>query len=94
MERHEKLQIIFNILLVICITILIFTLIVLLKNKDVIALDPLNYGMKLHNFTSCSCVDEKSDVWYSLESGFKNVKIFKGDEYKFKYFSNFNLSNP
>lgn len=60
------------ILMIIFICLLIFTIITLIKNKDLIISDPLNYGMKIHNFTSCSCFDFYGNNWKSKNGGFIN----------------------
>jgi Cu/Zn superoxide dismutase len=72
MEKQQLLQIIFNVLLLIAIITLIYTTMTLVKNKEIIQLDPLSYGMKIHNFTSCSCIDSDGKNWFSEKGGFVN----------------------
>jgi len=60
------------ILMLIFICLLIFTIITLVKNKDIIMSDSLVYGMKVHNFTSCSCFDSQGNNWESTLNGFIN----------------------
>ena len=50
-------QITFNLLLFIVIIVLISVLIIFVKNIDLIKLDSIVYGMKIHNYSSCSCQD-------------------------------------
>lgn len=68
--RIQLLSVLFIILLIITIIIMIFTINLFLKNKDLITSDPLTYGMKIHNFTSCSCFDNQGKDWYSYNGGF------------------------
>lgn len=62
------------ILMIIAICVLLFTVITLIKNKDIIISDPLVYGMKVHNFTSCSCFDGQGNNWQSKDNGFVTTK--------------------
>lgn len=79
-ERSELLQLLFLLVIMIFIVVMIITLVTLIKNKDVIILDPLNYGMKVHNFTSCSCFDSSGNFWESRDKGFvKKNSILYGD---------------
>lgn len=80
MEKKEIIQITFNILLVIAICFMLFTIITLLKNKELITTDPLVYGMKIHNFTYCSCFDDKGSNWVS-EGGTFTTKRYEGYSY-------------
>jgi len=64
------MQIIFLALLIIAICAMIFTVITLIKNKNIIISDPLIYGMKVHNFTKCSCLDSDGKFWDSEGKGF------------------------
>ena len=75
MERSEKIQIIFLVLIAALIFLMIFTISIFLKNKNLITQDPLKYGMQIHNFTSCSCIDGKGESWYSYEGGFINKNV-------------------
>lgn len=68
--KSETNQIIFNILLFIIIIILFVTIVILVKNINIIKSDSIIYGMKIHNFTSCSCIDDKGLTWTSSENGF------------------------
>lgn len=70
MQRREFVEIIFVLLLAVAIAVMIFTTITLLKNKDLITKDPLSYGMRVHNFTSCSCIDRNNKGWDSKDGGF------------------------
>lgn len=58
---NEKTTIAFNFLLFIAIIVLIAVLIIFVKNINLIKSDSLVYGMKVHNFTSCSCQDDKGN---------------------------------
>jgi competence protein ComGC len=72
--KSNKLNIIFLVLMVIAICIMLFLIVTLIKNKDIITSDPLNYGMKMHNFTTCSCMDSEYTRWESNDSGFINTR--------------------
>lgn len=50
-------QVIFLVLIMVFICMLAFTIFFLIKNKELITTDAIVYGMKMHNFTSCSCID-------------------------------------
>lgn len=53
------------------IFLMIYMIILVVKYKDEIRLDPLVYGMKAHNYTDCSCLDLKGNLWQSNgEQGF------------------------
>jgi len=68
--KRENLNIIFLILMVICIFLFVYTIIQLIQNKDLITSDPITYGMKIHNLTYCSCIDSIGNSWESTEKGF------------------------
>ena len=68
--RADFKSIIFLFLMIIFISVMIVLIIFLIHNKDVILQDPITYGMKEHNFTSCSCMDSKGITWTSTENGF------------------------
>lgn len=70
MEKKEKMQLVFNILLIIIIAIMIIAIIFLVRNKNIIQSDPLIYGMNIHKFSSCSCVDKNGLWWKSVGNGF------------------------
>ena len=57
MEENTK-SILFLILISIFIVLLIVVIVILLKNKDLITSDAIDYGMNMHNFSSCSCMDQ------------------------------------
>lgn len=61
------------ILLAASILALVSATVILVKNKNIIASDPLIYGMSLHNFTSCSCFDQAGTEWSSTDKGFLNI---------------------
>lgn len=90
MEKNQVMQIISNLLLVITIGVLIFTTITLIKNKDIIIKDPLTYGMGVHNFSECSCLDYNHKMWYSENGGFINREV--NDAVKKDYDMNINIS--
>jgi hypothetical protein len=54
-------------MIVIFIISLVFTIVYLIKNANLIKSDPFMYAMKQHNFTSCSCFD--SDGKYYENNG-------------------------
>jgi hypothetical protein len=58
------------ILIVILLAFLFFTTVALVKNIKYIREDPLNFGMKVNGFSSCSCLDNSSRMWTSNGSGF------------------------
>jgi hypothetical protein len=74
-----KTDYIYIILIFIFIVLLIFTIIYFVKNANLIKSDPLIYGMKKHNFTSCSCFDSKGNNYQSYGEGF----IFVDNSLKF-----------
>ena len=62
MEKGEIKQIVFLVLIVILIFLLIFTIVTLIKNKEIITKDAIVYGMKMHNFSSCTCLDNSGNI--------------------------------
>jgi len=74
-ERNEWLQLIYLIVIIIFIGVMIITIITFVKNKNLIVSDPLNYGMEIHNFTSCTCFDNQGNHWLSTENGFVNKRL-------------------
>jgi len=61
------------VLILICIFLFTYTIIQLVKNKDLITSDPINYGMKVHNFTYCRCIDDSGYSWESEGKILKRV---------------------
>ncbi len=76
-EKNKKMiiQVLFLIFLAIAITAMISTTVILIKNKDIIKQDPLRYGMEVHGFESCQCLDYQGIQWYSEGPGFANKKF-------------------
>jgi hypothetical protein len=80
-NRSDFKQNIFLILLVVAICVMIFTVLTLIKNKNIILSDAISYGMKSHNFKTCSCFDDSGNLWYSEGNGFVSQNggiIFNG----------------
>ena len=68
--KKENLNIIFLILMAICIFLFIYTIIQFIKNKELITQSPITYGMEKYNFTYCQCVDNQGNIWKSTDNGF------------------------
>jgi hypothetical protein len=83
MVNENTKQIIFLIALVICIFLFAITLKEFIKNKNLITSDPLNYGMKIHDFVTCSCTDSKGNIWTSTEKGFMSQQKVIQEDIKF-----------
>lgn len=65
------------------IALLLITIVTIINYKDIISKDPLNYGMDLHNFTSCTCHDTEGKLWESMEEGgFKHTE--QGESFPYK----------
>lgn len=80
-KRENKrviIQIVFLFLMLVVIILMIVAITTLIKNKDIIQKDPLRYGMDVHDFVSCDCIDSKGIVWYSFETGFKTERRGEG----------------
>ncbi len=60
--------------MIVAIVLLFFTITTLIKDRDIIKSDPLIYGMRVHNFSSCNCVDKEGFMWESTETGFKHQR--------------------
>jgi len=73
-EKREMMEVIRMGLLLVVIIVLVWTTITLIKNKDIIQKDPLNYGMDVHGFISCQCYDNQGVEWYSSGEGFVNQR--------------------
>ncbi len=95
-EQHKLqrkkliISIIFLVLILIATIALVNATMILIKNRDIIGQDPLRYGMDLHNFTSCQCLDVDGKDWKSNELGFIHVE--QVDPTEQPSFS-FNISN-
>ena len=59
MEKREINQLIFNILLLMLICLLIYLVVVFVRNKNLISTDAISYGMDKYNFSSCACTDSE-----------------------------------
>ncbi len=71
-RRRLIMSIAFLILLAIVVVVMLLAIATLIKNKDIIASDPLRYGMDVHGFNSCQCTDDQGQIWQSYETGFIN----------------------
>ena len=60
--KQETKQAIFLILMTIFIILLIFVIVFLVKNKDLIKSNPIDYGVKLYNFSYCNCFKDNQFV--------------------------------
>lgn len=66
------------------LAVMIFLIVFMVKYKNTLNIDALNYGMELHNFTSCTCISADGNYWDSLNDsqGFihkKNVYWQEGN---------------
>ena len=81
MNRSEKIQIAFLILIAIAISFLIIAIIVIIKNIEEIKSDPFELGIKKTDIESCSCFHE--DGYYISYPGGEvtrmNYEINLGD---------------
>ena len=77
--KYERmnLQIIFLILFFVAVVALVFVITILIKEKDLISKDPLRYGMDVHHFESCTCIDTEGNQWQSYENGFMTERRSK-----------------
>lgn len=64
MERNEKIQVIYLFLISIFIVIIIFTLVFLIKNKELIQKDPINYAIDKRGFSYCTCLINNQMVYF------------------------------
>lgn len=69
-ESKITITLIYLLLISIAVAALIFLSVKLVKNIDIIKSDPLSYGMNVHNFSSCSCIDGDGKNWNSFDGGF------------------------
>ncbi len=74
-RKKFVVSVLFLILLAIAIMAMIVTTFILIQNKDLISKDPLRYGMDVHGFVSCQCLDGDGMPWYSEGPGFANRKF-------------------
>ena len=63
METNDIKQIVFLVLIFVAICLMLFLIITLIQNKNLIMSDALSYGMNKHNFTFCSCVDDSGNFY-------------------------------
>ena len=64
MERQDKIQIAFLILITIFIILLVFTITFLIKNKNEIIANPINYGIKIYNLNYCHCYKNNTIITF------------------------------
>lgn len=77
------------------IIILVSLMVTVVKYKNLINQDPLNYGMKLHSFYTCSCLDDKERNWNSLPTGgFVYRTIGTPNKYIEVNYSSINFTQP
>lgn len=58
--KQETKQTLFLVLMVIFIVLLLFALVTFIKNSEIIKNDPIVYGIKVHNFTYCTCLKDNT----------------------------------
>lgn len=71
-KERKLISILFLFFLAIAILAMIVAITILVKNKDIIQSDPLRYGMEVHGFVSCQCIDDEGQTWVSEDTGFIN----------------------
>ncbi len=77
-RRRKIISIVLLILIAFAIIVMLFTIITLIKNKNIIQSDPLIYGMDVHGFVSCQCIDEQGRDWRSNGTGFIHSRQGEG----------------
>lgn len=50
------------------LAVMIFLIVFMIKYKNTLNTDALNYGMELHNFTSCTCISADGKYWNSINN--------------------------
>jgi len=56
-QKIDWKQVMFLVLIMVFICLLSFTIFYLIQNKELITSDAISYGMRMYNFSSCSCID-------------------------------------
>jgi uncharacterized protein YpmS len=65
LEKRENIkQIVFLVLIAILILVLIFTVVTLIKNKDLISKNGISYEIVKQNFSYCQCMSERGLVLF------------------------------
>ena len=63
---------IFLVLMFLAIIGLFMAIITIIKNKEMLQEQPIDYVMDKHGFTSCSCVNTEGEVF---QSGFNMIEV-------------------
>ena len=73
-KNRSKLHLAFLILLAVALFSILFAIVTLLKNIEVIKTDPINYAINKTSLESCSCIDESGQLVFfgGGEIGVKN----------------------
>jgi len=78
MDRKEKIQLTFMILIIIFMAMLLFSIVYLIKNVNEIKSDPINYGMRNRGYSTCSCnTPQGENFFYSLEGDGGGLELLK-----------------
>ena len=68
--KQELKQTIFLISMIVFIIMVLFMIVFLIKNKDLLKANPIEYGIKMYNFTHCTCYTEEKFVTFPLNYSF------------------------
>ena len=79
METKDKTQLIFLILILFALVIFTYTIVVLIKNIELIKQDPIQYGIEKNNFYSCVCYSDYGTIFYNLN---QTDYLDKSDQFK------------
>jgi hypothetical protein len=63
---ENKKQILFLVLILIFIILIIFLMVFLIKHKNIIKSNPIEYGIKYYNFSHCYCYKGDSVIKYPI----------------------------
>ncbi len=63
LRNRTNMNLLFLVLLFISVVLLFFAIGTVLKNKELVSQQPIDYVMDKYGFVSCSCTDELGEVF-------------------------------
>lgn len=76
-RKSTIINIVFLILLAIAIILLFITITTVIKNKEMLMEQPIDYVMEKYDFTSCSCTNAEGQLF---RSGFNLIEVIEVKE--------------
>ena len=73
--NEDNKQVLIFVFIIFVMAIMLFVVVVLIKNISLLKQDPLKFGLNAHGFNYCNCYDNNSRLWIIDDKGIHTQTI-------------------